>query len=89
MFAVRDDDLTARAIESAVSTAAAPLHEEPRLAMAVHHHRLGHFAEAESYYLWARMANAMNPPGVANWQTSYALLLRHVAQMRGAAPVKP
>lgn len=67
----------------------APLHEEPRLALAVHHHRLGHFAEAEACYLWARMANAMNPPGVANWQTSYALLLRHVAQMRGSAPVKP
>lgn len=67
----------------------APLHEEPRLALAVHHHRVGHFAEAESCYLWARMSNAMNPPGVANWQTSYALLLRHVAQMRGSAPVKP
>ncbi len=67
----------------------APLHEEPRLALAVHYHRLSQWAEAEACYLWARMSKAMNPDGVANWQSGYALLLRHVAQTHQSPAAKP
>lgn len=57
----------------------APLYEEPRIALGMHHHRLGQFEEAEMAYLWARQAKAMNPGGTTNWLDNYRQLLRHTA----------
>jgi O-antigen ligase len=72
------------------AVALAPRHEEPRLALGIHWHRLAGWEKAESAYLWARDAQAMNKPGTANWLSSYRLLLQHVAQQHekraGAKP---
>lgn len=61
----------------------APLHEEPRLALGIHWHRLGEFDKAEAAYLWARVAPASNEEGTNRWFESYQVMLQHVAQMRG------
>ena len=57
----------------------APLYEEPRIALGMHHHRLGQFDQAEAAYLWAGQAGARNPEGTTNWQENYRQLLRHTA----------
>ncbi|MEQ1748241.1 MAG: hypothetical protein ABL974_02380 [Prosthecobacter sp.] len=74
-------DEALRSIQSAITLA--PLHEEPRLALGVHWHRLAQWQKAEAAYIWASRANAMNKEGTANWLSSYHLLLQHVALMRG------
>lgn len=67
----------------------APLHEESRMALAVHWHRLGQFAKAEDAYLWAGTATAMNEEGSSRWIDNYRLLLQHVALMRQSPPKQP
>jgi tetratricopeptide (TPR) repeat protein len=68
----------------------APRHEEPRLALGIHWHRLSQWEKAESAYLWAGDAWAMNKEGTENWLSSYRLMLQHVAMLRGRpGEVKP
>lgn len=68
----------------------APRHEEPRLALGIHWHRLSQWEKAESAYLWASDAWAMNKDGTENWLSSYRLMLKHVAMKRGQpVEVKP
>lgn len=62
----------------------APLHEEPRLALAIHFHRQARFTEAEKAYLWAGKARAWNEEGTARWIDSYRLMLQHAEMMRGS-----
>jgi len=64
----------------------APLHEEPRLALGVHWHRLGRWQQAEAAYLWASRSGAMNKNGTANWMSSYQLMLKHASLMRAQKP---
>lgn len=59
----------------------APLHEESRMALAVHWHRLGQFEKAEEAYLWAGQAKAANEEGTSGWIDNYRLLLQHAALM--------
>jgi len=61
----------------------APLHEEPRLALGMHWHRLGDFERAEMAYLWAKDSKAWNEDGTARWTDNYRLLLEHATLMRG------
>ncbi|MEN3941398.1 O-antigen ligase family protein [Prosthecobacter sp. SYSU 5D2] len=63
-----------------------PLHEESRMALAVHWHRQGQFAKAEEAYLWASQAKAMNEDGTSRWIDNYRLLLQHVVLMRPQPP---
>lgn len=72
-----------RAIQAAL--ALAPLHEEPRLALGIHWHRLGDLRQAENAYLWASEARAWNTDGSARWVDSYRLLLQHAALLRRSA----
>lgn len=65
----------------------APLHEESRMALAVHWHRMGHFEKAEAAYLWAGEAKAMNEEGTSRWIDNYRLLLQHVTLMRESPPL--
>jgi tetratricopeptide (TPR) repeat protein len=67
----------------------APHHEEPRLALGIHWHRLGQWQKAEEAYLWAGQASALNPKDKANWLDSYRLMLRHVALMRSQTAPRP
>ncbi|TDU70784.1 O-antigen ligase [Prosthecobacter fusiformis] len=67
----------------------APLHEESRMALAVHYHRLGQFAKAEEAYLWASQAGAMNEEGTSRWIDNYRLLLQHVVLMRQSPVPQP
>lgn len=67
----------------------APLHEESRMALAVHWHRQGEFARAEEAYLWASQAKAMNEEGTSRWIDNYRLLLQHAALMRQSPPSRP
>jgi O-antigen ligase len=64
----------------------APYHEEARLALGMHWHRLGDWKEAEKAYLWARKSRAMNKEGVLNWYAGYQILLKDVAASRGQKP---
>lgn len=64
----------------------APLHEEPRLALGVHWHRLGEFPKAEEAYLWARASRAWNEDDTSRWIDNYRLLLQHVPLKRPAKP---
>ncbi|MDZ4289559.1 MAG: O-antigen ligase family protein [Prosthecobacter sp.] len=64
---------------------AAPLHEEPRLALGMHWHRLGKFEEAEMAYLWAGQSLAWNEEGTARWIDTYRVMLQHAAIVRGGA----
>lgn len=61
------------------SLAAAPNHEEPRLALAIHWHRLKNWAEAERAYLWASRAPAANINGAMRWNDGYFQMLKHAA----------
>lgn len=63
----------------------APHHEEPRLALGIHWHRLADWQAAERAYLWARDAWARNDKNSAGWLESYRLLLRHVSLIRRQA----
>lgn len=53
----------------------APLYEEPRLALALFHHRRQEFREAEEAYLWASKAGAANANGTVTWLAAYRQLL--------------
>lgn len=64
----------------------APYHEEARLALGMHWHRLGLWNEAEKAYLWASKSRAMNQEGVLNWYAGYQILLKDVAASRGQKP---
>ncbi len=68
-----------------VALALAPHHEEPRLALGIHWHRLADWPQAERAYLWAREAWARNDQKQAGWLESYRLLLQHVALIRRQA----
>ncbi len=57
----------------------APGYEEPRLALAIHHHRLRQWAEAERAYLWARDAPAATTGGDMRWNDGYFQMLRDAA----------
>lgn len=74
-------------IERAI--ALAPLHEEPRLALAIHLHRQARFAEAEKAYLWAGKSRAWNEEGTARWIDNYRLMLEHAEIMRDVPPARP
>lgn len=76
----RPDDAL-RAVQRALILA--PLHEEPRLALGIHWHRLRDFERAEMAYLWAGEARAWNEDGTARWIDNYRMLLRDAAFMRG------
>ncbi len=54
----------------------APLHEEPRLALALFYHRQKRFEEAEQAYLWAARSSAANS-SVIDWQAAYRVLLEN------------
>ncbi len=64
----------------------APYHEEARLALGVHWHRLGNWKEAEKAYLWASRSRAMNQEGVMNWYANYQIMLKDAAAARGQKP---
>ncbi|GEP44881.1 O-antigen ligase family protein [Brevifollis gellanilyticus] len=66
----------------------APHHEEPRVALGIHWHRLGDWEKAEAAYLWARDSWAMNQGDTANWLSSYRLMLEHAALMRAQPPAR-
>ena len=79
----RPDDALA-AIQEAIKLA--PHHEEPRVALGIHWHRLAQWEKAEAAYLWARESWAQNRPDTANWLSSYRIMLQHAALMRAQAP---
>ncbi|MFZ4768003.1 MAG: hypothetical protein ACOYMN_23895, partial [Roseimicrobium sp.] len=60
-----------RAIEDAAKVA--PLFAEPRLALALHFHRMRRWAEAEEAYLWTSSARAGRPD---EWFSLYQQMLR-------------
>jgi len=55
----------------------APLYQAPRLALALYHHRLKHWAEAERCYLWASDARA---EGSNDWYSLYRQMLDSAAK---------
>lgn len=59
----------------------APMYEEPRLALALFHHRRQEFKEAEEAYLWASKAGAANAKGTVTWLTAYRQLLMDVGSL--------
>ena len=67
----------------------APLYEEPRLALALYHHRLGQFQEAEAAYLWASRAQAANTSGSMTWQAAYRQLLVDAKSLPDPAGTAP
>lgn len=71
------NDAAFQAIQRAL--ALAPLYEEPRLALAMHYHRLKQYEQAEFAYIWAGQAKVPNPEGTANWLETYRELLRQTA----------
>jgi O-antigen ligase len=76
-------DEALRAVQRALELA--PLHEEPRLALGIHWHRLRDFEKAELAYLWAGQSRAWNEEGTARWIDNYRMLLQDAAFMRGKA----
>lgn len=82
--AVGRSDEALKSIQNALIEA--PYHEESRLALGVHWHRLGRWNEAEKAYLWASRARAMNPKGVMNWYSNYQVMLKDAANFRGQKP---
>lgn len=75
--ATRKHDEAREQIQKALE--AAPNHEEPRLALAVHLHRLGKFEEAEQAILWASKATAINHGGTLRWIEAYEQLKKDAA----------
>lgn len=73
-----DHDGARRMIENAVSLA--PIHEEPRLALAIHYNRLRDWAAAERAYLWASKAGAANLNGTMRWNDGYFAMLKQAAR---------
>jgi O-antigen ligase len=69
-----DPDAALREIHRAL--ALAPLHEEPRLALALFYHRQQRFEEAERAYLWASRSQAANAESI-NWLAGYQMLLQN------------
>lgn len=69
----------------------APNYEEPRLALAIHHHRLRQWAEAERAYLWAGEAPAATTGGDMRWNDGYFQMLRDAASeaAKTAAKTQP
>ncbi len=67
----------------------APLYEEPRLALALYHHRQGQFVEAEAAYLWASRSSAANTANAMSWQAAYRQLLIDAGSLPGTLPAKP
>ncbi len=65
-------------IENAL--ALAPQHEEPRLALAIHHNRRREWAAAERAYLWASQATAANLNGTMRWSDGYFTMLKQAAR---------
>lgn len=63
------------------SLSLAPMYEEPRLALALFHHRRQEFTQAEEAYLWASKAGAANAKGTVNWLTAYRQLLMDVGSL--------
>lgn len=59
----------------------APQHEEPRLALGIHWHRVGNFEKAEMAYLWAGQARAWNEEGTTRWIDNYRILLQQAADL--------
>jgi O-antigen ligase len=82
--AVGRHDEALKSIEKALVEA--PYHEEARLALGVHWHRLARWKEAEKAYLWASESRAMNKQGLMNWYSSYQIMLRDAARTRGQKP---
>ncbi len=64
----------------------APLYEEPRLALALYHHRLRQFVEAEAAYLWAAQAGAANTANTLSWQDAYQQLLIDAGSLPRTTP---
>ncbi|MCB1227567.1 MAG: O-antigen ligase family protein [Verrucomicrobiales bacterium] len=83
----QDQEGALREIHRALTLA--PLYEEPRLSLALFHHRQLRFDDAEKAYLWASRAEAANVAGTFNWWQGYEKMLETVRQMSqpGAAPV--
>jgi tetratricopeptide (TPR) repeat protein len=85
--AVSRPDEALAAIQQAIRLA--PYHEEPRVALGIHWHRLAEWEKAEAAYLWAREARAMNNPESSNWLSSYRIMLQHAALVRAQAAARP
>jgi len=73
--AAGEHDAERRAIEEAYHLA--PLYQAPRLALALYHHRLKHWPEAERAYLWAADARA---EGDMEWYALYRQMLDSAAK---------
>ncbi|MDH4476708.1 MAG: O-antigen ligase family protein [Verrucomicrobiaceae bacterium] len=67
----------------------APMYEEPRLALALFHHRRQEFRQAEEAYLWASKAGAANAKGTVTWLTAYRQLLMDVGSLPAAGAGDP
>jgi tetratricopeptide (TPR) repeat protein len=67
----------------------APAYEEPRLALALFHHRRQEFRQAEEAYLWASKAGAANAKGTVTWLTAYRQLLMDVGSLPAAGASDP
>jgi tetratricopeptide (TPR) repeat protein len=67
----------------------APAYEEPRLALALFHHRRQEFRQAEEAYLWASKAGAANAKGTVTWLTAYRQLLMDVGSLPAAGASNP
>lgn len=73
-----DHDAARKMIEAAISLA--PIHEEPRLALAIHYNRLREWDAAERAYLWASKASASNLNGTMRWNDGYFAMLKQAAR---------
>jgi O-antigen ligase len=67
----------------------APLYEEPRLALALFHHRRQEFQQAEEAYLWASQAGAANAAGTVTWLAAYRQLLMDAGSLPASAAANP
>ncbi|MBL9118250.1 MAG: O-antigen ligase family protein [Verrucomicrobiaceae bacterium] len=66
-------------VSARIAIRAAPWHEEPRIALAMHYARSGRFADAERAFLWARRASGANQNNEMNWEGYYQQMLRIAA----------
>jgi len=67
----------------------APLYEEPRLSLALFHHRRREFRQAEEAYLWASSAGAANSRGTVTWLAAYRQLLMDTGNLPAPPAEKP